>query len=98
MSPDTSSHDAALVARANTGDREALEALYLEHRDFVLRLAWRLTGGRDDALDILQETFLELYARFPGFSLASTLRAFLYPVVKHMAIDRARRQRRLASL
>ena len=88
----------ALVARANRGDADAFEALYRLHRDWVVALARRFTGDRDDALDALQETFVHLFGRFPGFTLTSTLRAYLYPVVRHVCISLARKRRRVVPL
>jgi len=90
--------ESELVARANQGDTAAFEELYRRHRDWVVSLAWRFTGSRDDALDVMQETFAYLFGRFPGFELSSTLRAFLYPVVKHTSVSLARKRRRVVSL
>jgi RNA polymerase sigma-70 factor (ECF subfamily) len=92
------SEDRALVDRANRGDASAFEALYRRHRDFVVSLAWRLTGSRDDALDVLQETFARLFERFPGFALRSSLRAYLYPVVRNACISLARRRRKVVPI
>lgn len=88
----------ALVDRANNGDERALEALYCRHRDWVVGLACRFTGSSDDALDVLQETFLYFYSKFPGFTLTSSVRGFLYPVVKHKSISVLRRRRKLVDL
>jgi RNA polymerase sigma-70 factor (ECF subfamily) len=88
--------DARLVEAANRGDRRALETLYERHRDWVGRLALRLTGHRDDALDVLQETFLYFFRKFPGFEKRARLRTLLYPVVRNLAIDAGRRRRRHA--
>ena len=52
--------DEELLQRANGGDPDAFEALYRRHRDWVHRLAWRFTGNQQDALDVLQETFVAL--------------------------------------
>ena len=86
--------EGALVARANRGDPAALEELYRRHRDWVLGLAHRLTGNRSDALDVMQETFLWLFGKLPGLTLRASLRSLLYPAVKHLAIDLARKRRR----
>jgi len=86
--------DELLVAAANDGDTLAFEALYYRYRDWVVRLAYRLTGNRDDALDALQETFAYLARKFPGFRLSAKLTTFLYPVVKHTALRLARKRRR----
>ena len=90
--------DSALVARANQGDAAAFEQLYRRHRDWVVGLAWRFVGNRDDALDVLQETFADLFGRFPGFVLTSSLRGYLYPVVKHRCISLLRKRQRVVSL
>ena len=58
--------DLELVERANRGDVDAFELLYRRHRDWVVALAERHTGSRDDALDVLQETFAYLFGRFPA--------------------------------
>src|ERR1043165_286425 len=83
--------DAALVAAINGGDPGAFETLYYRHRDWVVNLAFRFTGDRDLALDVLQETFLYLLRKFPGFILTCQLRRFLYPAVRHLAIAARRK-------
>jgi RNA polymerase sigma-70 factor (ECF subfamily) len=85
--------DATLVERANRGDADAFEALYRRHRDWVVAVARRFGGNDEDALDVLQDTFAHLFGRFPGFELTAALRTFLYPVVKHLSLDRRRRRR-----
>jgi len=89
--PDPSDLD--LVARANRGEVDAFEALYRRYRDWVLALAERHTGNRDDALDVLQDAFAYLFGRFPGFVLTAQLKTFLYPVVRNLSLDRVRQRR-----
>ncbi len=48
------------VAAANRGDPAAFEALYFRYRDWGARLAYRFTGDRDEALDVLQDAFAYL--------------------------------------
>lgn len=79
--------DLELVAAANAGDASAFEGIYARHRDWVVNLAYRFCGDRELALDVLQEAFLYLLKKFPGFELRCELRTFLYPVVKHLALN-----------
>ena len=71
--------DESLVARARRGDgdedEDACAALYRRHRDWVVGVAWRMTGSRDDALDVLQETFAYFFGRIadPAFTLTTTM-------------------------
>lgn len=84
--------DRQLIESINAGDTEAFEVLYARYRDWVYRLAWRFTGHHQDASDVVQETFLALMKKFPGFELTASLTTFLYPVVKHLALNLRRRK------
>ncbi len=86
--------DEALVEVANEGDVSAFEAIYYRYRDWVVRLAYRFTGDRDDALDVLQDTFAYLLRKFPRFRLTAKMTTFLYPVVRNLSISRQRKRRR----
>jgi RNA polymerase sigma-70 factor, ECF subfamily len=83
--------DLDLIAEINGGSPEAFEVLYWRYRDWVLNLAVRLTGDNDMALDVLQETFLYLLRKFPGFRLTCQLKTFLYPAVRNLAIGARRK-------
>jgi RNA polymerase sigma-70 factor (ECF subfamily) len=93
--------DEALIEAANgddaSGFEAAFDALYYRYRDWVVRLAYRFTGDRDDALDALQETFTYLARKLPGLRLSARMTTFLYPVVKHTAIRIVRKRRRVLS-
>jgi RNA polymerase sigma-70 factor (ECF subfamily) len=89
--------DRELVELINRGDTDAFEALYRRYRDWVYRLAWRVTGNEQDALDVLQETFTYLLGKFPGFSLSASMTTFLYPVVRHISLTIRSKSRRFTS-
>ena len=57
----------------------------------MVSLAYRFTGNRDDALDVMQDTFVYLLGKFPGFELTASLKTFLYPAVKHLSLQRRRK-------
>ncbi len=80
------------MPRATGGDPDAFETLYRRYRDWVHRLAWRCTGNEQDALDVLQETFIYLLQKLPGLQLTASMTTFLYPVVKHLSLNLRRRR------
>ncbi|MCY4155143.1 MAG: sigma-70 family RNA polymerase sigma factor [Gammaproteobacteria bacterium] len=94
--------DEALVDICNHGDGRAaaaaFETLYLRHKDYVLRVAWRFTPDMDTALDVLQDTFVQLLRRFPpageGITLTAKLTTLLYPIAKNTAITAQRKAAR----
>jgi RNA polymerase sigma-70 factor (ECF subfamily) len=89
--------DEALVEAANRGDESAFAALYYRYRGWVVGLAYRLTGNHEDALDVMQEAFAYVASKLPGLVLRSRFMTFLYPVVRHVAMDRRRKSLRFAS-
>src|SRR5206468_11910123 len=89
--------DQELIAAVNDGDSNAFEALYYRYRDWVVSLAYRFTGDRELALDVLQETFLYFVKKFPGFRLTAQLQTFLYPAVRNLSIAARRKAERFQS-
>jgi RNA polymerase sigma-70 factor (ECF subfamily) len=84
-------NDAELIAAINQGSHAAFETLYRRHRDWTVNLAFRFTGDEALALDVMQETFLYLLRKFPGFELRASLRTFLYPAVRNLSIAARRK-------
>ena len=67
--------DAALVAVAKTGDTRAFELLVERHEGKIFSLAHRMTRNREDAEDVVQQSFQKAFIhlkRFEGESLFST--------------------------
>ncbi len=89
--------DLLLVARVNAGEPEAFDALVERYSGWVHALAMRFTADPGDAADVVQEVFLYLLRKFPGFELRARLSTFLYPAVKHEAQALRRRRGRYAS-
>jgi RNA polymerase sigma-70 factor (ECF subfamily) len=90
--------DHKLVELANQGVEKAMNTLYYRYRGWVYGLAFRLCGNRDDAQDILQEVFIYFFNKFPDFQLRSSLKTFLYPVVKNITISHIRKKRKVVPL
>lgn len=84
----------ALISACNAGDAAAFHELYLRNRDWAVRVAYRFTGDRDEALDVMQDAFAYLLSRFPGFTLSGRLTSFLYVVIRHGAFSTQRKLRR----
>ena len=93
-SPAPTPSDSELVHCAASGDAAAFRALYDRHHRWVANLAYRFCGSRDDALDVLQETFTYLHRKVPSLELLGKMTTFLYPVVKHRAFDLLRKRQR----
>jgi len=67
--------DAALVAGAKTGDARAFELLVERHEGRIFAMAQRMTRNREDAEDVVQQSFQKAFLhlkKFEGDSLFST--------------------------
>jgi RNA polymerase sigma-70 factor (ECF subfamily) len=79
--------DAALVERLQGGDTKALDELFRRHRDTAFGIAYRLLGSREDALDVVQESFIHVLRGIEGFRGQASFRTWLYRIVTHAALD-----------
>ena len=83
--------EAALVAAVATGSEAALASLYDRHVSSIFATAFRLTGDRSVAEDVVQEVFLTLWNRAERFdSSVGSLAAWLGTIARNRAVDRLR--------
>ncbi len=82
-------------AAACAGDSNAFVRLVREHQARVFSLALRLTGRREDAEELAQDTFLGLHRQLCNLESAAHVRHWVCRTVTHRAIDllRARARR-----
>jgi RNA polymerase sigma-70 factor (ECF subfamily) len=86
--------DDPLVARAARGDRSALDELFRRYRDPAYRVAYRLLGNGEDALDAVQDGFVKALNHLGGFERRSSFKTWLLRVVSNAALDLGRQRRR----
>lgn len=86
------SEDAALVARARAGEREALEHLVERHQPAVAALLWRFARTRADLDDLVQETFLRVVRGLPGWRDEQPFAHWVLRIASNMGRDYFRRQ------
>src|SRR5438270_7257865 len=67
--------DAVAVERTLAGDRDAFRVLVERHSHNVFRLAYRMTGNRPDAEEVVQEAFLRAYQKLGKFEAREIGRA-----------------------
>ena len=53
--------DASLVSRVQEGDTAAFNILVSRHRDRLFSIIYNLTSNRDDASDLIQDTFIKAF-------------------------------------
>jgi RNA polymerase sigma-70 factor (ECF subfamily) len=86
--------DAAAIALARVGDRDAFRLLVERHSRRVFRLAYRLTGNEEDAEDIVQETFLRAYKNLDRFDGRAHLTSWLFRIASNCALNLLRTRKK----
>ncbi len=85
--------DAARVAQAQAGDREAFRLLVERHSHTIFRLAYRMTGNEYDADEIVQDTFLRAYRRLDRFEARANFGTWLYRIAVNCSLDLMRKRK-----
>jgi RNA polymerase sigma-70 factor (ECF subfamily) len=79
--------DAALVRRAQKGERYAFEQLVREHEARMYTLAARVLGSREEAADAVQEALIRAWLALPKFRGDARFSTWLYRIVVNAAHD-----------
>lgn len=85
--------DELLVAMAQKGDLTAYEALVQRYQHKVFNLASKMVNNREDALDIAQEIFMQIYLALPGFRGESVFSTWMYRVASNKCLDYLRKKK-----
>jgi RNA polymerase sigma-70 factor (ECF subfamily) len=84
----------ALALEFRGGDREAFVALVDALQDRFFRIAYRVVGDPDTALDVAQDAFVKIHDRIDRWDGESRFTSWAYRVVTNLAIDGLRRRKR----
>jgi len=91
-------NDEELIDETLNGNREAFCSLALKYQDRVYNLALPIVGNHDDALDVVQETFLQALAHLETFRRTSRFYTWLYRIAYNCAIGTLRRRKKTVSV
>jgi RNA polymerase sigma-70 factor (ECF subfamily) len=73
------------------------DRLFRAHRDVAYRVAYRLLGNESDALDAVQDGFVNALTHMGRFRAESSFRTWLLRIVSNAALDIGRRRKRQAN-
>ncbi|TDI14525.1 MAG: sigma-70 family RNA polymerase sigma factor [Acidobacteria bacterium] len=82
--------DAELVERHRQGDASAFLEIVDTYSSLLYNIAFRMTGNREDALDLHQEVLLKIYRSLDRFRGQASLRTWMYRITVNAARNRAR--------
>jgi len=85
--------DGAMIARFLAGDRAAFDSLFWKYQDYVYNIVHGIVGSAEDARDVTQEVFVQVYRSLPKFRRGSRFATWLYRIAVNRAVDCARATR-----
>jgi len=77
----------SLLREAASGDREAFKSIVLHYQQQVFLLAYSILRNKEDAMDIVQETFMRLYQKLDVYEQEGNFRGWLLQIAKNLCID-----------
>ncbi len=80
-----------MIEGCRRGDPEAQRNLFEHTSGNVFRLLFRMTGSKDDAFDLSQETYLKGFAQIEKFEGRSSIATWLYRIAVNEALQFLRR-------
>jgi RNA polymerase sigma-70 factor (ECF subfamily) len=90
--------DMVLVAAAKSGSGHAFEALVERHAPRILRVAQRVTRNREDAEDIVQQSFQKAFVHLQKFEGRSSFSTWLTRIAINQALMCLRTNRRASAV
>jgi len=85
--------NAILIEECKKGSRNAQFKLYKQYSKAMYNLAYRFMSSREDAEDILQETFVECFRNISSFRSESTFGLWLKTILINQCINQLRRKK-----
>ena len=90
--------EAGRRAATEARDRLRFEEDALEFADQVYRVARRLVGSREEAEDLVQDTYARAFRSWRSFSAGTNMRAWLLRILTNLNLDRGRKVQRTPDL
>ncbi|MCM8785165.1 MAG: sigma-70 family RNA polymerase sigma factor [Candidatus Omnitrophica bacterium] len=82
-----------LVEKAKSGDNKAFEELVKRTQNKIYNLGLKILGNKDDAADLLQETYIKAYESLPNFEGKSSFYTWLYRIATNFALMKLRKEK-----
>jgi RNA polymerase sigma-70 factor (ECF subfamily) len=79
--------ESELINRIKQGDHQAFSRLIVMYQKSVFRLAMGFFHDRDDAQEIVQETFLRIHEKIGSFDEKTRFRNWMYRIALNLCVD-----------
>jgi len=88
-----STNDSAIVQKALKGNQEAYTVLLKKYRGTIFSLVYRMVKSKDEAEDLVQETFIKAFSALSSFNDEYAFSTWLFKIASNNCIDYLRKKR-----
>ncbi len=85
--------DKLLIEGCLKNKRQSQETLYRKYASTMYHICLSFTGDRDEAKDILQDSFIKVFKNLKGFNPEKSLEGWIRRIVNNTAIDFFRKKK-----
>ncbi|WP_435354194.1 RNA polymerase sigma factor [Emticicia sp. SJ17W-69] len=85
--------DIALLNRMRLGDKLAYKELINRHKDYAFTVAYRILNSREDAEEVAQDAFMQVFGALHSFNGESKFTTWFYRIVFNAALMQKRKNR-----
>ncbi len=89
--------DITLLNRIRTGDKLAYKELINRHKDYAFTVAYRILNSREDAEEIAQDAFMQVFGALNSFNGEAKFTTWFYRIVFNAALMQKRKKRIFAA-
>src|SRR5579863_8058708 len=90
--------DQITIRRAINGDESALRAIWTQHAPRIDAVVRRLVGDPDQAADVAQEVWIQIFRALPGFRGDAQFGTWAHRIAVNRTLNALRRSRRLQAM
>jgi RNA polymerase sigma-70 factor, ECF subfamily len=88
-----STQEQYLIQKLKTGDKGAFEDFYNIYWRDLYASACRMTGSSEDAEEIVQDIFVDLWSKREAIPISISIKGYLYKMLKYKLIDKIRKNK-----
>jgi len=85
--------DINLLNRIRTGDKSAYKELINRHKDYAFTVAYRILNNREDAEEVAQDAFMQVFGALQSFNAESKFTTWFYRIVFNAALMQKRKNK-----
>ncbi len=83
-----------ILTKAAEGDIKSFEIIYKATAGFVYNVAYRMSHNAQDAEEVTQEVFVNVYRKLKFFRFGSSFKTWVYRIAANCAINHSKKEAR----